>query len=370
MTDRPTPATTQPENGLMDRRLFLKQATAGAAVLSVPALPVLPFANRTGMGVVVHSYGNRWNSKAASPTYPGFVTALDLLDHCHRIGAGGVQVVIKDWTVDFAKTVRDRREKLGMYLEGSVSVPKTAGDVAAFEQDVIRAKEAGATVLRTVCSGGRRYEILHSANAFADLKKNALASLQLAEPVLRRHKVKLAVENHKDWRAPELVGMLKQLDSEWIGVTLDFGNNIALLEDPLAVVQTLAPYVFTTHVKDMGLEDHPDGFLLSEVPLGKGVLDLPALIALCRKHNPAVTFNLEMITRDPLEIPCLKPDYWATFADVPGADLARMLRLVRERKAAAALPRVSQLTPEDRLTAEEKNIRACLTYSQATLGLG
>ena len=37
---------------------------------------------------------------------------------------------------------------------------------------------------------------------FEELKKSALASLQLAEPVLRKHKVKLGVENHKDWRAP------------------------------------------------------------------------------------------------------------------------------------------------------------------------
>jgi 3-oxoisoapionate decarboxylase len=345
----------------MDRRQFMQRASAGAAVLALPNMP--SFAKDMGMGVVVHSYGSRWNSKTVSAKYPAFTSALDLLDHCHQLGSGGVQVVIKDWSADFAKSVRDKREKLGMYLEGSIGVPKTAGDVAAFEQDVIRAKEAGAQVLRTVCSGGRRYEVLHSAEAFADLKKSALASLKLAEPILRKHKVKLAVENHKDWRSPELVGLMKQINSEWIGVTLDFGNNMALVEDPMEVVQTLSPYVFSTHVKDMGVEDYADGFLLSEVPLGKGVLDLPAMFALCRKHNPAVTFNLEMITRDPLEIPCLKPDYWTTFADVPGADLARMLRLVRQQKSAPPLPRVSQLSAEDRLAAEEQNIRACLAYS-------
>lgn len=367
MTDSPNLPKTPSTNGLIDRRLFLQRAGAGAAVLSLPDLP--QFAKEMRMGVVVHSYGNRWNSKAGSAQYPGFMSALDLLDHCHQIGAGGVQVVIKDWTADFAKTVRDRREKLGMYLEGSVGLPKNADQVAGFEQDVTRAKEAGAQVLRTVCSGGRRYEILHSAAAFDEMKKNALVSLKLAEPVLRKHQVKLAVENHKDWRSPELVGMLKQLNSEWIGVTLDFGNNMALVEDSMQVVQNLAPYAFSTHVKDMGVESYADGFLLSEVPLGKGVLDLPAMFALCKKHNPAATFNLEMITRDPLEIPCLKPDYWSTFADVPGAELARMLQLVRQQKSATPLPRVTQLSAEDRLAAEEKNILACLAYSQATLGL-
>ena len=326
-------------------------------------------ANESRMGVVVHSYGNRWNSKAASATYPGFSTALDLLDHCHQINAGGVQVVVNGWTADFAKNVRDRREKQGLYLEGSIGLPKNADQVTGFEQNVIRAKEAGARVLRTVCSSGRRYESLHSSATFDDMMKSALASLKLAEPILRKHAVKLGIENHKDWRAPELAGMLKQLSSEWIGVTLDFGNNIALIEDPMAVVQTLAPYVFSTHVKDMAVEEYADGFLLSEVPLGKGMLDLPAMVALCRKYNPAVTFNLEMITRDPLEIPCLKNDYWSTFGSVPGAELARMLRTVKQQKSATALPRVAQLNAEERLAAEEQNILACLSYSQATLGL-
>jgi 3-oxoisoapionate decarboxylase len=345
----------------------MQQATAGAMAFSLPQLP--SFVRDERMGIVVHSYASRWNSKTPSAKYPSFTNALDLLDHCHQIGAGGVQVVVNKWTGDFAKSVRDRREKLGLYLEGSIGMPKTSAAVSAFEQDVVGAKEAGAQVLRTVCSSGRRYEILHSAAAFDEMKKNALTSLQLAEPILRKHGVKLAVENHKDWRANELAAMMKQLNSEWIGVTIDFGNNIALLEDSTNVVETLAPYVFSTHVKDMAVEEYPDGFLLSEVPLGKGILDLPTLFTTCRKRNPSVTFNLEMITRDPLEIPCLKPDYWSTMASVPGSDLARILRAMNDKKTAAALPRVSQLVAEDRLAAEEQNILACLTYSQNRLGM-
>ncbi|WP_420149736.1 sugar phosphate isomerase/epimerase family protein [Spirosoma sp.] len=351
----------------MDRRDFLQRASIGAMALTFSDFP--EFAKNTSMGIVVHSYGFRWNSKIESQKYPGFANAVDLLEHCHQIGSGGIQVVVNGWTSDFARKVRAKREQLGLYLEGSISVPKTAADVAKFEQDVVNAKEAGATVLRTVCSSGRRYETYHSAEAFQEVKKNALVSLRLAEPVLRKHNVKLAVENHKDWRAPELVAMLKQLNSEWIGVTLDFGNSISLLENPMEVVETLSPYVFTTHVKDMGVAEYADGFLLSEVPLGKGICDLPKMIALCKKHNPAVTFNLEMITRDPLEIPCLTNDYWSTFTDVSGLDLARTLRLVKQHTYKAGLPRTTPLSPENKLAAEEDNILACLDYSKQKLGL-
>lgn len=353
----------------MNRRTFLYDTTAALGALTLPSLEVPGIFKEMRMGVVVHSYGSRWQSTVKSQKYPGFSNAIDLLEHCRQIGAGGVQVVVKDWTADFAKKVRDIREKSGLYLEGSIAVPRKPDDVPKFEQELINAKEAGAQILRTVTSSGRRYEVYHSPEAVQEFNKNALTSLQLAEPVLRKYRVKLAIENHKDWRAGELVTLLKQLQSEWIGVTLDFGNSISLLEDPMAVIETLVPYIFSTHVKDMGVEEYPDGFLLSEVPLGKGFLDLPKIIALCRQHNPSVTFNLEMITRDPLEIPCLKNDYWASFNGVPGSDLARTLRMVRQNKYKVPLPRVSQLSAEDRLAVEENNILECLAYSRDKVGL-
>jgi 3-oxoisoapionate decarboxylase len=364
------PTKTPEPNGStgLGRRDFLKGAALSAVAFSMPDIP--SYLKEANMGVVVHSYWTRWGSKVPSSAYPGFTNALDLIEHCRRIGAGGVQVGVKDWSTDFAKKVRDQREKAGLYLEGSIGLPKTAAEVGTFEQEVKNAREAGATVLRTVCSGGRRYETFKTKAEFQQFQKNALASLQLAEPVLRKHKVKLGIENHKDYRADELAAVLKGLQSEWIGVTLDFGNSMALLEDPMEVVHTLVPYLVSTHVKDMGVQEYADGFLLSEVPLGQGILDLKSIVAICRKQNPNVTFSLEMITRDPLEIPCLKPEYWATFDEVPGRELARMLRMVREHPYPGELPRTSPLSAEEKLAAEERNIVDCLSYSKEKLKIG
>jgi len=324
----------------------------------------------TAMGIVVHSYAARWNAKTPSSSYPAFTDAIQLLEHSHQLGAGGIQVVVGGWTQDFAKKIRDVREKLGLYLEGSIALPKTVADVANFEKEVLAAKEAGVQILRTVCLNGRRYENFQSAEAFKAFKTQSLQSLRWAEPIVKKHKMKLAVENHKDWKAAELVDIIKVISSPWVGVTLDFGNNISLLEDPWSVISTLAPYAFTTHVKDMGLGEYEQGFLLSEVPLGTGVIDLPAAVALCKKSNPSITFNLEMITRDPLEIPCLKEGYWATFPQTPATELARTLQLVRNKKFPGALPSVKNLDFEAKLAFEEKNVQECLAYSRNTLGLG
>ncbi|MCH6201007.1 sugar phosphate isomerase/epimerase [Aquiflexum sp. LQ15W] len=352
------------------RRDFLKKT--GLATLAM-AFPLPSFSMNfegVSMGIVVHSYGARWNSKVPSEKYPGFESALQLIKHCHQIGAGGVQVGVNNWTSDFAKKVRDQRENLGMYLEGSIGLPKSKEDLDKFEKEVLAAKEAGATILRTVCLSGRRYENFKTDTEFLDFKAKSIISLQWAEPIARKHKIKLAVENHKDWRAAELVEIIKGMDSEWIGVTLDFGNNYSLLEKSEDVINLLAPYSFSTHIKDMGVKSYSKGFLLSEVPLGEGIVDLKKGIELCRKYNPKITFNLEMITRDPLEIPCLEEEYWATFDSISGPELAGILKMVREKSFSGELPYTRNLEPEQRLGFEESNVLTSLRYSRSKLGLG
>jgi hypothetical protein len=140
-----------------------------------------------------------------------------------------------------------------------------------------------------------------------------------------------------------------------------------LLETPERTVELLAPNTFTTHIKDMGVEEYPDGFLLSEVPLGAGFLDLPKIVATLRKARSDIHLNLEMITRDPLKIPCLTNKYWATLDDIPGRRLAEMLALVRAKAGKKPLPRISGLSKEEQLNREDENVRASLRYASEKL---
>ena len=61
----------------------------------------------------------------------------------------------------------------------------------------------------------------------------------------------LGIENHKDWRVDEQVALLRQYDSEYLGVSLDTGNNLTVLDDPMETVEKLAPFTFSVHFKDM-----------------------------------------------------------------------------------------------------------------------
>lgn len=318
------------------------------------------------MGIVIHSYGKRWHGKYSNLKYPPFEHALDVLDHVRGLGVGGLQTLVGGWTSEFAGKVRATCEAYGMKLEGSITLPKNENDVGRFEQEVRIAKEAGATIFRSA-TGGRRYELFSSVEDFKHWKDGALKSMQLAEPVARRQKVKIGIENHKDFHSAELAEVLGRLSSPHMGACVDTGNSIALLEDPMTVVEALAPFAVTTHIKDMAVQETATGFLLAEVPLGEGILDLPRMFALFEKYNPQIDYHLEMITRDPLDIPCLKPIYWATFPDKPGTELARTLTLVRERKA-EKMPKTSGLGLESALEFEENNIVECLRQANDKYG--
>ena len=353
------------------RRFIQKSATLSAGLATLPGFSYgdIQQVPRSKMGVAGASYANRWRSADASKAIPGFVNALQMLVHCESIGAGGIQVGTPNWSEDFTGKVRDFREKKELYLEGSIRLPKDDSDIDRFTQEAKNSKEAGASILRTACLSGRRYENFETAQAFEEFMKQSINSIERAEPILEKYQLKLAIENHKDWRVPDLLAMLKRFDSKWIGVNLDTGNNISFLEDPMYVVESLAPYSFTTHIKDMGIQDYEDGFLLSEVPLGSGVLDLKTIIEVCQKHNPSIKFNLEMITRNPLKIPCLKEEYWVTFGDLPAREMIGALKWVRNHQTRSALPSVEGMNIEEKLAYEEVNIVDSFNYANNKLAL-
>lgn len=319
------------------------------------------------MGIVTASYWKRWKGTYSNFRFPPFHDVLDFMDHVRGLGVGSVQAPVDGWTQELARRVRETCESYGLTVEGSIRLPQNAADQGRFEHELRVAQQAGAKIFRTAL-GGRRYEAFTRLADFEQWKARALKSMEWAEPVARRLGVRIGVENHKDLECAELLSALSHLSSPHMGACVDTGNSLALLEDPLEVVRALAPYVVTVHLKDMAVQETADGFDLAEVPLGQGFLDLPTMVLTLLDGNAGVNFQLEMITRDPLAIPFLRPEYWATLPKKPGADLAHMIGLIRTAKGAAPGRHVNDLPTEAGLELEEKNILQCLAYAGSALG--
>ena len=120
------------------------------------------------------------------------------------------------------------------------------------------------------------------------------AALSRLAPITEAAGVKLAIENHADYRGYELAQVLARVGSPAVGARLDTANPYAVIEEPLAAAEALAPYTLATHVKDMIVEAEPGnrgltpgGLLgLRHCVLGQGHVDLPAIVDLLAERGP------------------------------------------------------------------------------------
>jgi sugar phosphate isomerase/epimerase len=356
---------------MMNRREVLYSIAGGlaAATIGDPGrIYGAEQAKRSRLGIADFSYNIRLRAERTGRMKGKLADPLNFLEHCHNVVTGGIQMNIGVRDEEYTRKLRDKAQNYDMFIEGSASLPRDMSGVERFDATVRTVKQAGAKVVR-IAIGGRRYEQFSKAEEFKAFAKRTWKSLQLAEPVAARHRMRIAIENHKDWRIGQMLDMLRRIGSEYVGVCVDTGNSFALLEDPMAVVEAYAPYAFSVHLKDMAVAEYDEGFLLADVPLGQGRLDLPKMVEILRKENPELQFCLEMATRDALKVPCLTDKYWATFADVPGSDLARTLRYVRAYASPELLPKVNHLPLDELVRLEEANIKKCLAYAKEHLNL-
>ena len=347
----------------MTRREML--ATAGTTLtwlstlrlnLEAEPMPTLPNMGGEGPG-----FGNR--SRAG-----GF----DLLEHCHNLGLGAVRLSVPQGGPEAVRALRKKLDAYGMRCIVGVAPPRTDAAVPEYDAAIAAARELGAVTTHASFTA-RRYEEFDTFEAFKTSFEAHKKSVERAEPVLRKYKMKLAIENHKGWRAAEHAGWVKQVGSEYVGVCYDFGNNIALCEDPADTYRLLAPLTIYVSFKDMAVAPYDEGFLLSEMALGEGILDIPGMVKGLQQRDPNMIFALEMITRTPLKIPVFSRKYWATFDDsyspLPGRELARILEIVRTSKPKQPLTTTEGLSPAEALKLEDELINRSIAYARKNLSL-
>jgi sugar phosphate isomerase/epimerase len=302
----------------------------------------------------------------ASMTVKRVRDPMDYLEYFSSMGFGGAQVGFgNDTPLETIHAVREKAGSMGLYLEGSTSLARDDSDEC--ETRLKRYQEMGVNVFRTTCLSGRRYETFSTLGEWKEAVKEFKRRLALTMSVCERLKITMAVENHKDWTVEDNLLLLKEYESEYFGVCLDFGNNISLLDDPNGAIEALAPYAAATHIKDIAIEEYEDGFYKAQVPLGTGIIDLKRATATVKKHRPNTNLSLEMMSRNPLKVPCLTDKYWATFPDRSGRYLSRALALVKKR--GRKLHDMTNMSQQEKEAFERKNFDISIDYARNELGL-
>jgi sugar phosphate isomerase/epimerase len=187
----------------------------------------------------------------------------------------------------YLRSVKDRLDAYGLDrvyawghpdgLEGGKNKREFKAMIASFDC----AQAIGAKVMRIVGSSLMfRFE-----DHRAQIRRLA-QMLKEAVKVAKDYGIKMAVENHIDFTADEILQLIETVGSPYLGLNFDTGNFARLLDDPVKGMEKLAKYTLATHIKDLKVNHNAavtDWYFFSTVPVGDGFIDNLKLAKLLKK---------------------------------------------------------------------------------------
>jgi sugar phosphate isomerase/epimerase len=236
--------------------------------------------------------------------------------------------------------LKDFAEERGLYLEwgGAQHVPRdlttwARKEIVEGNREAIRqARALGARVVRS-CSGGlMRWH--DDAPATETLLRETAQALRAQEPMWRDAGQTLAIETHFEFTSHELLRLIEMCEAPpggWLGVCLDTMNLLTMLEEPVAATRRLLPWIVSTHMKDGGVALDSSGLTTFTMPVGTGVIDLPAIVDLVSSLDRPVHFSVEDHGGSFL-LPIFDQTFLSKFPDLTVQELSSLI-LLAERTA-------------------------------------
>jgi sugar phosphate isomerase/epimerase len=186
--------------------------------------------------------------------------------------------------------------------------------------------------------------------------------------------VKIAVENHAgDMQAWELVNLIEEAGKSFVGATMDPGNAVWTIEDPMVNLETLGPYVVTTGIRDTAVWETEKGAMAMWANMGQGNTDWPAYVKRFRELCPDVPFVLETISyKWSNEAQYLEPEFWSRYPKARAGEFARYLAFARrgtEYELPAGRP-AGAPSPDLEQAQQKFDLEESLRYCREVLGIG
>jgi sugar phosphate isomerase/epimerase len=265
--------------------------------------------NRMKIGIDSYCYHRFFGEVYEQQTTPQRrMTLEDFLRRANELEVDGVSLescFIRSLETDYLRVVRDQMDAYGLErvfawghpdgLEGGTSRSAFREMIRCFEA----AQTIGASVMRVV---GSSLRVRH--NPHGPQIKHLIGMFREAVKVAEEYGVRMAVENHIDFTADEMLRLIHEVGSPFLGINFDTGNFLRLLDDPIKGMAKLAPYVYATHIKDVKIQPRvaaDDWFFMSCTPVGEGIVDNGKLVQQLADANYKGLLSVE--------IDFLHPDY-------------------------------------------------------------
>lgn len=303
-------------------------------------------------------------------------TPFQYLDYCAKWGAKVVHFseirFIGSLEDDHLRKVREHAEKLGIEIElgmRSICPASKAFDPSqgTAEEQITRmlhaAKIAGSPIVR--CFQGTFADRSTPGGIDARIE-DTIKVLRAVRLRVIDSGLKIAIENHAgDMQARELKRLIESAGPDFVGACLDSGNPLWALEDPHLTLETLAPYVLTSHIRDSAVWRVPEGAAVAWVRMGEGNVGIDDYVRKYRQLCPGRALSLEVIVTGPRIYPYLSdPKFWDAYRTTPAWEFSRFLALVEKGKPVPAPPPVSK---EKAVEREREDLEASIQYTRRLL---
>ena len=267
------------------------------------------------------------------------------------------------------RQIRDHADRLGIKLQlahGSVCPSSRSfnAQLGTLEEQLTRALKAsqifGATCMRCILGGDpERPQIeMHIDNmvtAIRGLRSRIVDS-----------GVKLAVENHGgDLQAREMKTMIDAVGRDVMGVCLDSGNPVWMLEDPHMTLETLISYTETCHVRDSAVWKVPEGIAVRWVNMGDGNVDIDGWIRKFIQARPGLPIIFEnLVSARPRIHAIYDPKFWDNWRRMPAWELTRFLAIAGKGTPKPAVPLAAGKTAGQQRI---EDLETCVRYTRDLL---
>ncbi len=154
--------------------------------------------------------------------------------------------------------------------------------------------------------------------------------------------LKVAIENHAgDMQAREVKSLIEGAGKDFVGSCLDSGNPLWTIEDPHLTLDTLAPYVLTSHIRDTSLWNTPQGIAVAWTRMGEGNIGIEDYVRKYAEKCPGRALSLEIIVTGPRYYNYRDPKFWDAYRSTPAWEFSRFLALAEKGTPKEAPPRVT-----------------------------
>lgn len=267
------------------------------------------------------------------------MTLENFLERAHQLGVNGVSLescFISPLLSGYLGGIKQRLDDYGMdrvYAWGHPDGLEGGKNLRAYDDMIAgldHAKTIGASVMRIV-GGSLRFRHEPHGPQIERLSR----MLSDAATAAKHAGIKLALENHIDFTADEILTLIRNVNSPFLGINFDTGNFLRLLDDPIKAMEKLAPYVYATHIKDLRVQKGvaaDEWYFFSCTPVGEGVVDNEKLARIL--HRARYEGFLAV------EIDFLHPDY-----NDEDAAVEQSVRELRRIAGAISGERAESVTP-------------------------